>query len=126
MDMMYLMGWYYQEDEGEDQAREFFETLRRNRAPFPFPCTYQVGLLRCDEEEHWAIGIQVMRGTAHDDSLEVMEALEKWFLESGADTAGSDKRVVRTTSSTIDATLHNQFGSYYTSIETFGSDGNAG
>lgn len=126
MDMMYLMGWYYQADEGEDQARDFFEALRNKHAPFPFPCTWQVGLLRCDEEEHWAIGIQIMRGTLHDDSLEVMDALDEWFQISEADSAGSEKRVVRTTSPTIDATLQSHFGNYYTCIETFGSDSKTG
>lgn len=121
MDLLYLLGWYYQGEDGEEDARDFFNQLREKKSEFPFSCSYQVGLVHCSEDEHWAVGVLVMRGTAEDDSVEQMDKLQKWFDKSGANNSGTDKRVERVIAPSVEGTLQGRYGNHYRCVELFGT-----
>ncbi len=122
MNRLYLLSWYYQGQDGESNARDFFGKLREGIEKgkrFPFNCPCQVGLVHCAVDEHWAVGVLVMRGTEGDDSLEQTNKLHQWFEECGADFSGTDTRGERASHPSIEGTLQSRYGSHYTCIEVF-------
>jgi tetratricopeptide (TPR) repeat protein len=122
MNRLYLLSWYYQGQDGESSARNFFGKLRagiENGKKFPFDCPSEVGLVHCKVDEHWCVGVLTMRGTESDDSIEQTNELHKWFEACGADFSGTDKTGERATHSSIQEILQNRYGSHYTCVEVF-------
>jgi HEAT repeat protein len=122
MNRLYLLSWYYQGQDGESSARDFFGKLRagiENGKKFPFDCPSEVGLVHCKIDEHWCVGVLAMRGTEGDDSIEQTNKLHKWFEACGADFSGTDKTGERATHSSIQEILQNRYGSHYTCVEVF-------
>jgi hypothetical protein len=127
MNYLHLFSWYYQGPPGELHARSSYKKLKEgiNKGiGFPFDCQYQVGLVHCMAigEEHWCIGIIIMRGTVGDDSIDQSNILHKWFDECNADFSGSEKDCGLVNLPSIEGTLQRRYPmGDYRSIETFGT-----
>jgi len=124
MNYLHLLSWYYQGAVGESNARGFFgklEASTKNGVKFPFDCPFQVALVNCTVEEHWCVGVLVMRGTAVDDSMEQSNKLGKWYEECGAESDGTDKNCSSALQPSVEGTLQSRYGSHYRSTETFGT-----
>lgn len=121
MNRLHLLSWYYQGQDGETDARDFFIKLQGGKESFPFDCPYQVGLVHCMVDEHWCVGVLVMRGTAGDDSIEQSDKLEEWFAKCNADFSSSDNRGERVSDPSVEGTLQRNYGNHYMCIETFGT-----
>lgn len=122
MNRLYLLSWYYQGRGGESDARGFFENLRgglQKGKKFPFDCPSEVGLVHCAVDEHWCVGVLVMRGTAGDDSVEQTDRLHRWFEACDADFSGTDRTGERVTYPSVEGTLQSRYGSHYTCVEAF-------
>ena len=124
MNYIHLKSWYYQGKAGEANARDFFEKLKegtKNGVQFPFDCPYEVALVHCSKEEHWCVGILVLRGTPGDDSREISETLMKWYDECKGDPSGADKDTNYALRPSVEGTLRARYGSHYRSVEVFGN-----
>jgi tetratricopeptide (TPR) repeat protein len=122
MDRLYLLSWYYQGLDGEPLARDFYSALQsgaRSGIKFPFNCPTRVGLVHCGVDEHWAVGVLVMRGTPGDDSVEQTDRILQWCTDCGAEYAGTDRTGMRATSLSIEEILQSKYGMHYTCEEEF-------
>ena len=124
MNYLHLLSWYYQGAGGESTAREFFQKLEtgvEKGIKFPLDCPFQVALVHCTVDEHWCVGVLVMRGTAEDDSIEQSDMLQKWYGEAGAKVGSAESNTSPATHLSVEGTLQSRYGNRYQSIETFGS-----
>ncbi len=122
MDRLYLLSWYYQGLDGEPLARDFYNALQkgsRSGIKFPFQSPTRVGLVHCGVDEHWAVGVLVMRGTPGDDSVEQTEKILQWCTDCGAEYAGTDRTSMRASSLSIEEVLQSKYGMHYTCEEEF-------
>lgn len=125
MNYLHLLSWYYQGAGGESTAREFFQRLEtgvKKGIKFPLDCPFQVALVHCTVDEHWCVGVLVMRGTAGDDSIEQSDMLQKWYGEAGAKVGSAESNTSPATLLSVEGTLQSRYGNRYRSIETFGSN----
>ncbi len=123
LNQLYLLSWYYQGQEGEGLAQDFYKNLKagiEKGQKFPFDCAYQVGFVHSAKDEHWAVGILVAGGTDSSDLQEQTDELIRWFEACGAESAGTDKSNIPQIQNTIEETLQKKYGPHYTCIETFG------
>lgn len=125
MNYLHLLSWYYQGAGGESIAREFFQKLVtgvEKGIKFPLDCPFQVALVHCTVDEHWCVGVLVMRGTTGDDSIEQSDMLQKWYREAGAKVDSAESNTSPATHPSVEGTLQSRYGNHYRSIETFGSN----
>ena len=81
MDYFCAYSWPYDAD-AEVKANSCFEALQANKSECPVvDKPYEVCIAKSIQGNVF-VGVLVLPGTIHDDSVEIYKAIEKWFQQS--------------------------------------------